>query len=299
MKKLFLTLGVASMGVVAVANGATTIPIDMSTGRPVVEIEVNGSTPLRMILDTGAGGSVIDEKTAVDLGLEIIGEQKIGDPSGRNQQSTPVVALPDVRIGGVALGGLEAASLDFPTSLGHDRRPVDGVLSLRDLGRYLVTLNLAESSMRLTDGHLDAAAPNVVPLRTGKMGIPWIQILVGPVTMRAFLDTGNPGQLSLARDVARYLELDGPLEKVGEGRTVSSSFKIYAAPLSGTVTLAGHRLENPILHFDRLHHGTQANIGSGLLRHYVVTLDQGNGLVRFEPGRQGNPPQMALVSAVH
>ncbi len=293
MKRRISILCLASFWAATTVVAATMVPLDMSSGRPVVEIEVNGSAPLKMVLDTGAGGSVIDAEVAQNLGLEVIGEQQIGDPSGRNQHTAKTVILPGVRIGGAALGDLEVGLLDLQKTLGHGHRSFDGVLSVRDLDRNLVTLDLAEGELRFTKGELDLTEDNVVPYLTGKIGVPSVQVLVGPLTVQAVLDIGNPGQLSLARGVAKHLELDGPLEVVGKRKTASSTFEISAATLDGTVNLAGHTIENPTLFFDRLHHGTQSNIGSGLLSQFVVTIDQRKNLVRFEKGNPGSSHQMA------
>lgn len=293
MKKLVSIFWLASVWAVTTVTAATVIPLDMSSGRPVVEIEVNGTAPLKMVLDTGARGTVIDALVAQRLSLKIVGEQQIGDPSGHGQHTAKTVILPGVRIGGATLGDLEVGVLDLQKTLEHGHRSFDGVLSVRDLDRNLVALDLAQGELRLTKGELDLTEENVVPYLIGKTGVPSIQVLVGPLTVHAVLDTSNPGQLSLARGVARHLDLHGPLEVVGKGKTVNSTFEISAATLDGTVNLAGHTIENPTLYFDRLHRGTQSNIGSGLLNQFVVTLDQSNNLVRFENGAPNSSHQMA------
>ncbi len=299
MQRRISTLWMAAMWAAVTATAATTIPLDMSSGRPVVEIVVNGGNSLTMVLDTGASGSVINAETARELGLEVVGEEMVGDPSGKNQHATQVVALPDVTIGATSLGEIRASALDLPKAIGHARHGIDGVLSVRDLERYLVTLDLAAGELRLSSGQLNPDATDVVPFYTDDMAIPWIHALVGPLTVHAFLDTGNPGLLSLSKATAKHLELDGPLEVIGEGRTVSSTFEISAAPLAGEVTFAGQSIKNPTLLFDELHRGTQANIGSGLLSQFVVTLDQSNKLVRFATGRGAQSHQQAVVMGTH
>lgn len=299
MKRRISALWVVAMCTVVVVGASTTIPIDMGSGRPVVEIEVEGGATLRMVLDTGASNTVIDASLADELGLEVVGEQLIGDPSGRKQHRAETMVLPGVRIGSTSFGDLEVAALNFPAAMGHGRRPFDGVLSVRNLSRQLVTLDLAAGELRLSEGQLDLEEEGVVRFYTDDMAIPWVQMLVGPLTVHAFLDTGNPGQISLSKSISQYLELDGPLEVVGEGRTVSSTFEISAASLDGAVELAGHTIENPTLNFDKLHSGTQANIGSGLLRQFVVTLDQKNQLVRFGRASVNSNIKVASVNPSH
>jgi len=288
MTKRITTVFLIWIAAAATAAAATTIPLDLSTGRPVVEVTIAGGQPLRMVLDTGAGGSVVDAGLAAGLGLETVGRQRIGDPSGRRAHDVDRVALPDVRLGGVALGDLEAAALDLPRAPGHERRPFDGVLSVRALAGHLATFDLAAGQLTLEPGGaLDPDDEHVVPYYLDDMGIPWVHAAVGPLTVRAFLDTGSPGEISMAKALAKQLDLAEEPKVVGTARTVSGSFEIEAAPLAGEIVVAGHSIPGPTVVLDGLHRGTQGNLGTGFLRRFVVTLDQSNHLVRFAP--HGNP----------
>ncbi len=160
MTKRITTVFLIWIAVAATATAATTIPLDLSTGRPVVEVTIAGAQPLRMVLDTGAGGSVVDAGLAAELGLETVGRQRIGDPSGRGAHDVDRVALPDVRLGGVALGDLEAAPLagelvvaghaiDGPTIvLDGLHRGTQGNLGTGFLRRFVVTLDQANHLVR-------------------------------------------------------------------------------------------------------------------------------------------------------
>jgi hypothetical protein len=186
-------------------------------------------------------------------------------------------------LGDLDIGPIDATVLDFGTAMGHHGQPpFDGVLSVTALKGQLVTFDLVSGNLLLEPGgKLDSDDDHVVPYYL-EGGSPWISITAADLTLRAFLDTGSPGEISMSRALADHLELAGPLRVVGHARTVSSEFDIYAAHLVGAVELAGHRLESPTLMFDGLHRGTQANIGSAFLRRFVVTLDLSQHLVRFE-----------------
>jgi predicted aspartyl protease len=49
-------------------------PLTLPRGLPVVDIPANGRRPLRFIVDTGAGRSVVDSQAAAELGLRAHGE---------------------------------------------------------------------------------------------------------------------------------------------------------------------------------------------------------------------------------
>jgi len=55
MKRRASALWITALWTAASATATTTVPIDMSSGRPVVEINVQEGEALRMVLDTGAG----------------------------------------------------------------------------------------------------------------------------------------------------------------------------------------------------------------------------------------------------
>lgn len=281
---------VALSGVATAAAAATVVPLDMTTGRPVVEITAGTSRTLQMVLDTGATGSVVAAGVAEELGLAPVGRQLVGDPGGRGAHEVDRVALADVSLAGVPLGDVEAASLDLPAVPGPGGRPVDGVLGLRALDGHLVTLDLAAGELRLEPGgSLGPDDAGVVPYYLDR-GLPWIQVTVGPLTVHAFLDTGNPGQLTMSEHLARHLELASEPVVVARGRTVSSTFEIRAAQLAGDVVVAGHVLSHPTIMFDGLHRGTEGNLGSGFLRQFVVTVDQQHHLLRLEPNGAAPAP---------
>src|SRR5262249_25802978 len=61
--------------------GRTEMPLTLYGNKPVVEVKINGQGPYSFFLDTGAGGTVLDQSLADELKLQIVGTMKIGDPA--------------------------------------------------------------------------------------------------------------------------------------------------------------------------------------------------------------------------
>src|SRR5918999_805342 len=56
-----------------ISGDRTVVPFEASDNRPILKIRVNGSkTPLRFVLDTGSGMSVLSEETARKLGIKSV-----------------------------------------------------------------------------------------------------------------------------------------------------------------------------------------------------------------------------------
>jgi len=66
---------------------------------------------------------------------------------------------------------------------------------------------------------------------------------------------------------------------IGRGRTVSNDFVIKGARLASDIQIAGYTLSHPFIEINSVL--PDANFGAIPLRHFAVTFDQKNKLVRF------------------
>ena len=99
---------VVAAGLVVVGGPlATTVPFKVSTGRPMVELTVNGEGPYPFVLDTGAPGLIVRPELVEELGLEVVGTTEVNSPLG----GTPVEAR-QVHVGSIDLGGAPVTDLE-------------------------------------------------------------------------------------------------------------------------------------------------------------------------------------------
>jgi hypothetical protein len=124
---------------------AIIIPLDISSQRPVVELQINGEGPYLFIFDTGSSGNVIDKELASKLDLKIIGENRVGTPGSEDVTIAKQAYVPNVSLEGTdILKDTDMAILDLRSML-----PVDGVLSSNFFADYLVTLDYPNSKLIL------------------------------------------------------------------------------------------------------------------------------------------------------
>jgi predicted aspartyl protease len=116
--------------------------------------------------------------------------------------------------------------------------------------------------------------------------VPAIVWPIGGQEIEAHVDTGNMGGITLSPEVAKSLKLEGALQTVGEARTVTNRGAVRQARLSESLMLGRHELQKPLVVV--LDFIPQANLGSQLLKHFVLTVDLQNERIRF--AREGHEP---------
>jgi D-alanyl-D-alanine carboxypeptidase len=243
---------------------------------PAVNVMVNGQGPFLFAIDTGGAGSArIDARLAERLGLKTVGEVQGGDPSGRNPQTRPVVAVESIQVGAARFENLQAAVRDMRAMPGG--AAADGILGFGLFAECLLTLDYPGNVVRMARGALAASDPGVMAF-TRDRGIPSATITVAGRTMEAHVDSGFMGGLSLPEAEAARLPLASAPTVVGRAQTVGNTFEIKAAPLDGDVAIAGVVLARPTVEFQPVFEN--ANIGARVLRDLAITFDQKNGRLR-------------------
>ena len=245
---------------------------------PALQVMINGKGPYRFALDTGGGGNAsVDSVVAAALGLEVIGQARSGDPSGRNLVTVDLVKLASLEIGGARFEGVEAS-----VRSGRLRRmgePVDGILGFRLFQECLLTLDYPANRLRLDRGGLPSANQNDVLAFTLDHGIPTIRLQVDSVSLEAHVDAGAPGGFSLPASLEPKLAFSSPPKVVGHGRTIGNDFEIRAGTIKGSVRLAGYEYKDANVEFQPVF--PIGNVGSRVLRDFRVTFDQKNGRMRL------------------
>ncbi|MCH7592062.1 MAG: aspartyl protease family protein [Planctomycetes bacterium] len=260
------------------------VPMDLDSPRPIISAKINGKGPFQLIFDTGCDGMVVMKGLASQLNLPVTGKAHMGDPSNPKAIEVDRVSIQELTIGGATFRDLEADSWDAPPGFLHGMNDVRGIIGLPVFSQFLVTFDYANGRMTLERGALpEADGGEVLDYETKDGGsIPLIPLSVGGVAMRAHIDSGAPGEITLPENIQSRLKLMGNPVVVGHARTVNSEFDILAATLDGDLRIGRHVFERPSLKFiDMLNDAGVGNIGSALLRQFHVTFDQKNKRIRF------------------
>jgi len=255
------------------------IPFTTEDNEIVLSVSVNGH-PLRLLLDSGAGGSFVTDQAAKSAGLTTAG------------------SLPSLGYGGTSLTGLAAeATLEIGgvVRLSHEtlhviqdpnvarllseRAQVDGALGYEVFTRFTVRIDYARKMVTLTDpNYVPAhAAPGAVslPLKL-EARVPTVQASVdGRAPARFLVDTGDAGGLHLYNG---YAKSSGLLPRPGDPRAQTQAGIGVGGVLSETIT-PGHTLAL----------GTAAR-GKATLRDVSLATSMGPGIsqVSARAGGIGN-----------
>ena len=127
-------------------SNVVAVPIERLGNIIVVSATLNGSRPVRLIVDTGASQTVISRQMALDLGLYATAHNPhvLLHTAGGNVQADSV-RLDSLRIAGAEVRNSQVLIhdlSDLPVA-------VDGLLGLSFLGAYQVTLDVAKGELVL------------------------------------------------------------------------------------------------------------------------------------------------------
>ena len=285
------------------------VPFEAFDNRPILKIRINGSkTPLRFVLDTGSGMSVISEETARKLGIKAVARGGLARAVGGGGRFEIVYGyLNSMDIGDIRIENIPVYIRQF-----YDlHTPVDGYLGIAALARLTTAVDYGNRRMTLVRSgkvpDLTAAVnrltwrnsppetshPGIdVPLRTTASGF-----LSGEVTIEGIkkplnfiIDTG--ATVSVLSE--RAAELDEAIAFIQEDRMrvfgaagVAENVKVALLPKVGVGSYSREKISAAVLDLEPINEtaGFQQSgiLGGNFLRHFRVIFDFQRAIVRFEP----------------
>jgi predicted aspartyl protease len=127
----------------ASVNGAITIPVKMLGGHAIVPVTFNNSVTGNLMVDTGAGRTMVSKRIATNLRLHSTGS---GTGYGVGGQVTVGIArVESVRVGDVEIQNMSVSIYDFSPDPRYE-----GLLGIDFLGRFHMSLDSAKQVMVLT-----------------------------------------------------------------------------------------------------------------------------------------------------
>lgn len=250
---------------VATALVDTTIPFDLSTGRPVVSAQIGDAAPIEVYFDTGSQGALIPRALVDKLGLKVVGETKLGSPYGGEPVIAKLVSLGSFSIGGVAANDIIAVVQEDASFMGRDTRLVVGPAQFRG---KVISLNYSARSLNIS-----SALPASKAWQKLKNGLPETEIEIAGKRYPLHVDSGSPGTLMLPTSAADALSPKPELREVGKARTVDKEFSIYVGAVNSNATIAGVPVRLGDVAFADL---PFANLGSQGLAQFTIVIDVAN-----------------------
>lgn len=295
----------------------TAVTFEAPDGRPVLLVRVNGEkTPLRFVLDTGSGMSVISETTAKRLGLRPVARGGLARAVGGPGRFEIVYGFLD----SVEIGEVEIKHV--PVYIRHfydNKTPVDGYIGVSVISKFVTSIDYSDRSFTLSREKV-TAAPDLwkntattgslavlngieIPLRTTSSGF-----LSGEVRLdnnekfwNFIIDTGASvsvvsEELAAEDHVSGYQQAD--LMRVYGAAGITENVKTLILPRVMLGELTQEKINAAVLDLDPVNETAgfrQSGIlGANFLKHFRVTFDFQRGIIRLEPvspGRSGKPDQ--------
>jgi len=248
------------------APEVSSVPMELSTGRPMVELTINGEGPFPFIFDTGAAVFTVHPALVEALDLDITGQSEISSPGG---QAIPVdvVGLDSVSLDRADINGVDAMIVDMGIPVEMGGYGVLGPVQFQAFGRVAFDFETQQVEI---GGRFEK--PDDVDWQAFGDDAPLLDVLltVGDAQVPAHIDTGNPGILMLPLSYADQLPLDAEPTVVGQIRLVDGAMDVYGAPVSEPFIAADATIPaGSVMLFDR----DIANIGAGALRGLQLEID--------------------------
>lgn len=291
----------------------TVLPFDSTDNRPLLLLRVNGEkTPLRFVLDTGSGMSVISDATAKRLGVHPIARGGMARAVGGAGRFEIVYGF----LSSIQIGDVEVQHV--PVFIRHfydEHRPVDGYLGVSAILKFIASIDYGAGTLTLDRQHgpnnLDlwstlyrpnprqSGAPDAdrlngieIPLRTTSSGFLSGEVrLDGPDKFWNFIiDTGASvsvisERLAAVEELSAYPETDRMRVYGAAGITDNVRTLILPHVMLGALTQ--EKVNAAVLDLDPVNETAgfrQSGIlGGNFLKHFRVVLDFQRGVIRLEP----------------
>ena len=291
----------------------TIIPFESTDNRPILQLRVNGEkTPLRFVLDTGSGMSVISDVTAKRLGLRPVARGGMARAVGGAGRFEIVYGF----LTSLEIGDVEVEHV--PVYIRHfydDKTPVDGYLGVSVISRFVTSIDFGARTFTLErqrspntadlwtnvyhpDPQPVSASDPVklngieIPLRTTSSGF-----LSGEVRLEGLdkfwnfiIDTGATvsvvsEQMAAIEEISSYQQPNKM--RVYGAAGITEDVKTLLLPRVMLGTLAQEKVNAAVLDLDPVNETSgfrQSGIlGGNFLKHFRVIFDFQRGVIQLQP----------------
>ena len=259
-------LRLAGFALIAFAGAANAEPLIFDHGRLFIAAEVAG-VPTEALLDSGAEATLIDPDLARRAKLPAGTQQEIKGSGG----SILARIVPDVRLR--ALGLEMTPEVVVVTDLTDLSRRLIARSTRAVLGREL--FDIARLRIDIEGGRIETISRSQPPpgprlALTAHAGVEAISVLVGGHPAQAEFDLGNGSEVAISRAFATTLGLKVIGTSAGGGIGGAIRRDLVRLPV---LVVAGRAFWGTIAAIDDQPSANDLNIGTAILRHFMITAD--------------------------
>ncbi len=268
---------------------SVTLPFRLLNNHIYVSVMVNGKGPYTFIVDTG-GHCLISPQLVAELGLKIVGATAM---SGAGTKTT---AGGFTHVDEIALGAVRmrdqlgfAAPIYAPAVEGIS---VDGMVGFEMFRRFAVQIDYGRDLLIITDPtRFDPTGAGTAIPFVFYDHLPMVRGSLADLPARFDIDTGSRSELDITGPFVAAHELRARFSKgvsavTGWGMGGPSRSYVVRLP---SLTLGGVQVSSPVAGLSEDKGGSisdpnyEANIGSGLLKRFVVTFDYAHQMMYLRP----------------
>ena len=290
----------------------TAVQFESFDNRPILKVRVNGQkNPLRFVLDTGSGMSVVSEETAKKLGLRPIARGGLARAVGGGGKFEIVYGyLSSVDIGEVRIENVPVYIRRFY----DEKNPVDGYIGLSLISKFVALVDYGQRTFTLVrqrseDGlgwttidrainpqAVESAAPpqgtQEIPLRTTSSGFLSGEVVLDGLDrpLNFIIDTGASVSVvsqKLAESESITAHIQPMKMRVFGAAGITENVDTVLLPRVVLGTLMREKISAAVLDMEPVNETagfTQSGIlGGNFLRHFRVSFDFARGVIRLEP----------------
>ena len=272
----------------------TEVSFELPNNRPIIKVYVNGNKePLRFVLDTGSGMSVISDKTAKSLGVRAVAKGGMARAVGGKFEIV-YGFLQSIEIGDVRISNVPVYIRRFY----DDEVPVDGYIGLSIITKHTATVDYGARlfSLKRSRSANDAVAASPagieIPIRSTSSGFLSSEVQVEGIArpLNFIVDTG--ASISVVSEKLMEVEEMSALIQPARMRVygaagIAEGVKTLTLPRVVLGTQARANVDVAVLDLEPVNETTgfvqSGIIGGNFLRHFRVVFDFRKSVIRLEP----------------
>jgi predicted aspartyl protease/tetratricopeptide (TPR) repeat protein len=274
------------------------VPFSASDNRPVIQVRVNGvKEPLRLLLDTGSGMSVISDAAARRVGVSAVARGGFARGIGGNGRFDIVYGfLSSIEVGGARVRNVPV----YIRPLFNRESAVDGYIGLTVISKFLTTVDYGSRTFTI-DRQFAATERAAEPKPSASVEIPLRTTLGGYLSgevrlegverpLNFIIDTGASvsvvSQLLAAREEMDRFAGQTKMRVYGAAG-VAEDVKLLVLPRVTLGSFVRESVPAVVLDLNAINETSGFDqtgiIGGNFLRHFRITFDFQRGKVRLEP----------------
>ncbi len=278
------------------------MPFEVEGNWMLIPVSINGSRPMRFVLDTGAPGTILQNSELADsLNLKIVGKMPIRGAGGAAGEASVAEGV-TVNIGGIELSD---GRLVVSPPLSQGMRPMnrrDGVIGRTVFASLVVEVDWERRVLKFYDPakYRYSGSGTILPLTFDEGGRPYTVASVAVsddklIPVKLVVDTGGSHALSLDVGSKPEITLPAGATKGVLGRGAGGEISGYTGQVK-KFQLGGQTIENVPAIFPDSNSGItsiggrQGSLGAGLLRRFKIIYDYSRKQMIVEPNKFFNEP---------